>query len=408
MSDLINNFSRTKVSIDNILLWHNNPRLIRSISEERPLDQLKTTDAEVYEKMKGSEHDVSSLVRTILSTGWMDLDVVLVGYYPSLKKYFVMEGNRRITALRMIKEDVDAGYKTMKQVPHSRNIQSFWKTIDSGITVVDGGDATKWTKDHWLQIKQYLVTRHILGQKGWGPFQSAYNIYIDYMTVLGNTEQGKADGVSLENKKSFYIDNNIVKEISNKTGMTLTNVKNSLYLVSMRNQIGEKLLDMGGGAFPEKKTALINEGILKLLPLKRRYGFDTENGRIANGDEYIDLFIKLCFDYGDNKALITAATAGDSNLRTYSYVLDKDPSKDQRFIDMIEKEGVTPDFAKSELLQQRGDFKLIEILKKIKKLIGSPRLDQLSKSDLESDTLRELIEYCTQKFDQLKRNLEDY
>ena len=51
MSDLINNFPRTKVSIDDILLWHNNPRLIRSISEERPLDQLKTTDAEVYEKM---------------------------------------------------------------------------------------------------------------------------------------------------------------------------------------------------------------------------------------------------------------------------------------------------------------------------------------------------------------------
>tara|TARA_Y100001960_G_scaffold321551_1_gene396505 strand:- start:178 stop:1260 length:1083 start_codon:yes stop_codon:yes gene_type:complete len=360
--------------------------------------------------MKSPEHDVASLIRTILSTGWMDQDVILVGYHPKLKKYFVMEGNRRITALRMIKEDVDAGYKTMKQVPHGKDIQSFWKKLPAkgAITVVNGGDATKWTEEHWLQIKQYLANRHITGQKSWGPFQSAYNIYIDYMHLLSETEQGKADGVSIDNKKSFYIENDIVQEVKNKYGLTLQNTKNSLYLVSMRDQIAEKLLDLGGGDFPEKKTALINEGILKSVPLKKRYGFDTENGRISRGDEYLDLFVKLCFDYGDNKALITAATAGDSNLRTYSYVLDKDPSKDQRFIDMIEKEGKTPDEAKSDLLQQRGDFKLIEILQKVKKLIGSPRLDQLSKSDLESDTLRELIEYCTSKFDQLKKNLEDY
>ena len=176
----------------------------------------------------------------------------------------------------------------------------------------------------------------------------------------------------------------------------------------MRNQFASRLVDLGGGVFPESKTSLISDGILKSPPLKRRYGFDPENGKIASGDEGLDLFLRLCFDIGnESKALITAATAGESNLRTYSYVLDKDPSDNQTFIKMIEVDRKTPDYAKSELLQQRGDFKLIEILQKVKKLLGTTRLSQLTQKDLESDTLRELMEDCIDIFEKFKRNLED-
>ena len=342
MSDLVNAFPRKKIKIEDILLWNNNPRLVRSTGNTLPLDRLEEQDPKIYNAMKQNEHDVGTLIKTILSTGWMDQDVILVGFYPPLKKYFVLEGNRRITALRMIKEDRDSGYKTMKQVPHSRNIQDEdsinFKTIFSeGVTCVDGGDATKWTEEHWKQIKQYLAIRHISGQKNWGPYQTAYNIYVDYMDELSKTDQGSADGVTIDNPNSFYIENDIVKSQSGKYGISVAKTKNYLYLVAMRNQFASRLVDLGGGVFPESKTSLISDGILKSPPLKKRYGFDPENGKIGIGEEDLDLFLRLCFDIGnESKALITAATAGESNLRTYSYVLDKDPSDNQTFIKMIE------------------------------------------------------------------------
>jgi hypothetical protein len=414
MSDLVNAFPRKKIKIEDILLWNNNPRLVKSTGNNLPLDRLEQEDSKIYNRMKQVEHDVSTLVKAILSTGWMDQDVILVGYYPPLKKYFVLEGNRRVTALRMIKEDRNSGYKTMKQVAHPRNIQdgdsvSFKTIFSDGITCVDGGDATKWTEEHWKQIKQYLSIRHISGQKNWGPYQTAYNIYVDYMDDLSKTKQGIADGVNIDNPDSFFIENDVVKSQSQTYGISLAKTKNYLYLVAMRNQFAERLVDLGGGIFPESKTSLISDGILKSPPLKKRYGFDPKNGKIVSGDQGLDLFLKLCFDIGnESKALITAATAGESNLRTYSYVLDKDPSGDnQTFIKMIEADRKTPDEAKSDLIQENGDFKLIVILQKVKKLLGTTRLSQLSSKDLDSDTLRELMEDCIDIFEKFKRNLEE-
>jgi len=414
MSDLVNAFPRKKIKVDDILLWNNNPRLVKSTGNNLPLERLEQEDPKIYHSMKQTEHDVSTLVKAILSTGWMDQDVILVGYYPPLKKYFVLEGNRRITALRMIQEDRNSGYKTMKQVAHSRNIQDedpsvkFTNVFSEGVTCVDGGDATKWTDEHWKQIKQYLSIRHISGQKNWGPYQTAHNIYVDYMDDLSKTEKGISEGVSIDEHNSFFLDNDVVKSQSETYGISVAKTKNYLYLVAMRNQFAERLVDLGGGVFPESKTSLISDGILKSNPLKKRYGFDIKNGKIKSGEEDLDLFLRLCFDIGnESKALITAATAGESNLRTYSYVLDKDPSENDTFIKMVENDRKTPDYAKSELLQQRGDFKLIEILQKVKKLLGTTRLAQLTSKDLESDTLRELMEDCISIFEKFKRNIEE-
>ena len=41
-------------------------------STTQPIQIIQTN----YEKMKSPEHDVASLIRTILSTGWMDQDVI--------------------------------------------------------------------------------------------------------------------------------------------------------------------------------------------------------------------------------------------------------------------------------------------------------------------------------------------
>ena len=71
----------TEVSAEtlNILLWHNNPRNISNVSEERPLSLLKKSHERVLEDMRENKK-IGELVRRILSQGWQDNGDIMVGF----------------------------------------------------------------------------------------------------------------------------------------------------------------------------------------------------------------------------------------------------------------------------------------------------------------------------------------
>jgi hypothetical protein len=50
-ADITNAFPRKKIMVEDILLWHDNPRNVTKIQRERPLNVLSKLDSTVYKQM---------------------------------------------------------------------------------------------------------------------------------------------------------------------------------------------------------------------------------------------------------------------------------------------------------------------------------------------------------------------
>ena len=127
------NIDRINVKLDDFLLWHNNPRLIEEFGEERPIEAVEAAQEEISDRLR-SEAEVRELVKSILSNGWLGYDTILVAEHQGKegKKYVVLEGNRRITSLKIIVENARKGFK---------NVQGYDNDYHLGLGIHEMGTA---------------------------------------------------------------------------------------------------------------------------------------------------------------------------------------------------------------------------------------------------------------------------
>jgi len=414
---ITNSFEKHKILIEDILLWHDNPRNVTQIGVERPLSVLSKVDGMVYEQLL-SEGEIGQLVKRILAQGWQDNGDMLVGYYPKDKKYFVLEGNRRITALRVILEDIKMGYDKCQRYPSSINIQDFYKEfLKDGITcwvahseltndpsIKHPGDASTWTEDTWVAIKQWISNIHQTGKKEWGLEARSVDTFNTYMNEL-HKEDPNIDVTRMED---FYLDQDVLATLADRMGESRNSLKIKLHTITLTNQVSNKIQEMGG-ELPEKGVAAIfTEGLLPQKKMRERFGFNTQReGRLYEG-EYLEKFISLFFDVGDtSEKVIRQISAGESNSRDYNHVLINDRTENEDYIKMIEEDGEPASHVKALLKIVNEDYKVLDILALINKKLGDPRIKDLTAANLESDRLLELIDKCTTKFDRLKNLLDE-
>ena len=96
------------VDLDNILLDPNNPRFAEIDSTDGKINESRYAEERIkentYRKMK-QNFDVDVLANTIKELGFLPLDKIIVRKWNFAdNKYVVIEGNRRIAALKSILE----------------------------------------------------------------------------------------------------------------------------------------------------------------------------------------------------------------------------------------------------------------------------------------------------------------
>lgn len=112
------------VILDQLLLDPNNPRFselgeeLMSIAEHRFADDK--VQANTFEKMKDPMFDVVELRDTIKSLGFLPMDRIVVRRWKSsadsdIQKYVVIEGNRRVTALKWLINLHEIGKETFNE-----------------------------------------------------------------------------------------------------------------------------------------------------------------------------------------------------------------------------------------------------------------------------------------------------
>ena len=193
MEDLSKYLKSEKISLDDILLDPNNPRFAElgdnvDVPETRFLE-LKI-QKEASDKMKSERFEVAELRDTIKTIGFLPMDKIVVREWKnniesSTKKYVVVEGNRRVTALKWLMELHNSGRETLTE----EQLNNF-NNLD--VLVLDQNKAPNST----ILILPGL--RHVSGIKEWGPYQKARAVYI--LRESGSSAQESAQSLGLKTR----------------------------------------------------------------------------------------------------------------------------------------------------------------------------------------------------------------
>ena len=159
--NLLNKLVESKIDIDDLLLDPNNPRfstLKKKVNNSKIQEEY--TQRNTLENIKN--YDIHKLKESILRVGFLSIDrVIVVKLSDDIPKFVVVEGNRRIAAVKSILDDIKVGLKVDKDILKSlREINTLiLKNMDYSNSA-----------DYQLLIQGL---RHISGVKGWKPYQQS-------------------------------------------------------------------------------------------------------------------------------------------------------------------------------------------------------------------------------------------
>lgn len=168
MSNIIDNLTPLEVSLDDILLDPNNPRFIDVASNRVTVNEERFIESKVQERALSDmgDFDIDTLKQSILELGFLPIDKIVIRKWKSKTtdvKYVVVEGNRRIAALKKIYQEYEEGRLDLVDA----QIQNFTKL---NVLLVSDENELYFTLIPGL--------RHVSGIKQWGVYQQAKLIAI--------------------------------------------------------------------------------------------------------------------------------------------------------------------------------------------------------------------------------------
>jgi hypothetical protein len=176
MSNISEYLSPIDLTLDQLLLDPNNPRFAEqgqideSVPETRIAEDRVQRDA--LERMKATRFDVTELRDTIKAVGYLPVDRIVVrpwgrsdGKESLSNKFVVVEGNRRIAALKWLIQLHETGRDTLTddQIYNFTHIPAL---------ILDEAKAPE-------SIRLIIPgLRHVSGIKEWGAYQKARAVYV--------------------------------------------------------------------------------------------------------------------------------------------------------------------------------------------------------------------------------------
>ncbi len=189
-----------KVSLQDLLLDPNNPRFsalgeeLHQIAESRFADEK--VQSNTFEKMRHQSFDVAELRDTVKSIGFLPMDRIVVRKWKGVSqdgriKYLVIEGNRRVTALKWLVQLHEVGKETFTE----SQLRNF---TDLEALLLDDAVAGP--------VVSLILPglRHVSGVKEWGPYQKAKAVHALRKSGLSPQETAQSLGLSTRAANAAY------------------------------------------------------------------------------------------------------------------------------------------------------------------------------------------------------------
>jgi hypothetical protein len=246
------------VDLTDLLLDPNNPRFAELGQKLDAVPDVRFAEEKVqqqtYERMKTPRFDVSELRDTIKNLGFLPMDRIVVrrwkGGDSSNPKYVVVEGNRRIAALRWLVELQDSGRETFT----SDQLKNFTRLE---VLLLDDDAAPENAR----LILPGL--RHVSGIKEWGPYQKARAVHALRESGMSSQEAAQSIGLSTRAANQLW--------------------RSYLALEQMR-------ADEEFGEFAEPSLYSYFEETFKRTNVKDSLGWSDEEKRFTNEDKLKEFY----------------------------------------------------------------------------------------------------------------------
>lgn len=186
---------KVTVEIDNLLLDPNNPRFADISDDALNIDKARFSEpaiqAAAYEKMTNPKFDTITLANSIATVGFVPVDNIVVAKLNDTQ-FYVIEGNRRTTAIKYLLKQHSIGQTTLDE----KSIERL-KSID--VLVVDDAENAS---EYVGMIIQGI--RNVSGIKEWDAFQKAQ--FINDMIDKGKQpgEISRTIGMSVKEINRYY------------------------------------------------------------------------------------------------------------------------------------------------------------------------------------------------------------
>ena len=235
------------LSIDDVYLDPNNPRFWSQETLRHVVDR-KVPDLRNQERaMRAIEsHGLEELLNSILRNGFLPLDRIVVRELQGISgKYVVVEGNRRLAALRRIRERIDEDVIEEEHITEEYLEQLKHNTDNLKILNYIGEETSDIA---WL----FQGIRHVSGIREWDPAQSG-RLLVDRIDVhsLSYKSAGQQFGITPQKVARSY---RAFKGLSQMTsddeyGAKAKNSYFTLFEEATRNRVMKEWLEWDDGEY---------------------------------------------------------------------------------------------------------------------------------------------------------------
>lgn len=367
------NLKRVTVDINDLVLDPNNPRFSKHVNELTPDNRIEDKDVQAETLKKMAENfDVDELEKSIRSKGFTPVDNIFVKKLDG--KYLVIEGNRRITAIKML---------LLKNAEARRASDAVPAEIITTLNKIDCYDLGDNDDD---EIDFILGLRHHGSIKQWSFLPASFNIYKRYMKDLC---EEKACDFTEEN---FEYKVGVAKKIADLYSLKPGDVRDKLRTYRAYLQ----LIALKPTADHDHKFSIIGDAI-KNTTLRKHFEFDEISCTFS--EEGAEKFLDLVYGDAEREPVIIGAAAGEGNLRDLAYVIEHgnlEEDVQHRIYELRED----PANVKADIRSKLNERTLLAALKTARAELEKIRLGSIqSLAEAEKDELEELQKIL----DKLKR-----
>jgi hypothetical protein len=330
-----------KISVDfkRLILDPNNPRFTTrkedTIGEEHFVDLLGQTEKKMAPN-DGDPYKIAELVNSIKQNGWLPVDSIFVRKLDGeANRYVVLEGNRRVSAIRRIMGDPTS----------PEHIKNSLESVEV-MEVLDNDSNEELQK----KITYLLGVRHHGSLRKWTPFAQARNIFNLYL------DRSKQSSENFEWRDGFG------KNVADTLSIPVKEVKDRLMVYRVMNQIGRsQFLEGAAGKMEDRYYSICRE------PLVRK-GLATyiqqDSSTFLLNEEGVPKMVNLChFDKIDREG---APIKDPTEWRALEKILgDEDLAKRTDMLKQVEEDKSQPSdvwaVRTKELITYTWDRWLLEV-----------------------------------------------
>lgn len=154
------------LSTDDLFLDPNNPRFLDLTEDVRQVPTERIAEGKVQEKaltrMLDARYEVKQLKESVRNIGFLTVDRLVALPLPQEGKFVVVEGNRRLAAVKSLLIDDNSGEITLDDT-----IRASLRNIP--VVVLDTEDGVN--REYLTRVLQGV--RHVARVRDWGPYQQA-------------------------------------------------------------------------------------------------------------------------------------------------------------------------------------------------------------------------------------------